>query len=251
MRQQPSSRSSPHASSQFPFGPKTLILGAGALIAYGLSRRSKSGTALAAAGGVLAFSAAKSRLSAAQSATKARFLVNASPEKAYELWRNFGNLPRFMGHLKSVRVLDDRHSEWVARGPMNREVQWNAEITEDTPNERIAWRSLSDSDVNNSGFVEFRADPLGRGTYVTAEIRYGSPGGGLGTAIATMLGKSPEFMVREDLRRFKALLEAGEAPTTVGQTHGPRGVHGHVEQVLFRETSNQPQPQAEFNRKSA
>jgi hypothetical protein len=40
------------------------------------------------------------------------------------------------------------------------------------------------------------------------------------------------------------LLEAGEAPTTAGQTHGPRGIHGHTEQILFRETSNHPQPQA-------
>jgi hypothetical protein len=51
-------------------------------------------------------------------------------------------------------------------------------------------------------------------------------------------------VIKEDLRRFKALLEAGEAPTTVGQTHGPRGLHGHVEQALFRETSNHPSPQS-------
>jgi uncharacterized membrane protein len=170
--------------------------------------------------------------------------VNASPKKAYELWRNFENLPRFMSHLKSVRALDESRSEWVASGPMDREIRWNAEITEDTPNQRIGWRTLPGSDVDNSGFVEFRADPLNRGTFVTAEIKYKVPGGALGTGIATLMGKHPEFIVREDLRRFKALLETGETPTTAGQTHGPRGVHGHMEQVLFRETSNQPQPQA-------
>jgi len=79
---------------------------------------------------------------------------------------------------------------------------------------------------------------------VTAEVNYTVPGGAVGSLFATLAGKDPEFMIREDLRRFKALLEAGETPTTVGQTHGPRGVHGHIEQVLFRETSNHPQPQA-------
>src|SRR5437868_3085799 len=43
-------------------------------------------------------------------------------------------------------------------------------------------------------------------------------------AIARILGKDPEFMMREDLRRFKALIEAGEVPTIDGQTHGPRSV---------------------------
>lgn len=241
---QPSTRSSQQASSSLPFGPKTMALGAGALIVYGLSRRSKAGTAIATAGGVLAFTAAKSQLAHSQNSTRATFLINASADKAYEWWRNFGNLPRFMVHLKSVRVLDDKRSEWVASGPMNRDIRWTSEITEDLPNQRIAWRALPGSDVKNSGFVEFRPDPQHRGTFVTAEMQYGVPAGAIGMGIATLLGKHPEFMVREDLRRFKALLEAGEAPTTVGQTHGPRGVYGHIEQVMFRETSNHPQPQA-------
>jgi uncharacterized membrane protein len=233
---------SPQTSSQLPFGPKTLLLGAGALVLYGLSRRSKSGVALATAGGVLAF-AAKSQPSSSQS-TKAVFLVNAPAAKAYELWRNFEQLPRFMAHLKSVRVLDDRQSEWVARGPMDREVRWKAEIVEDQQNQRIAWQSLPESDVQTSGSVEFRPDPQNRGTFVTAEVQYTVPGGSLGSALATVFGKHPEFVVREDVRRFKALLETGETPTIAGQTHGPRGLHGRTEQVLFRETSNHPPSQA-------
>jgi uncharacterized membrane protein len=250
------SRSSPQTSShssQLPLGPKTLALGAGALIAYGLSRRSKSGTALATAGGVLAFTAAKSQFSKHQSATKTTFLVNAPADRAYELWRNLENLPRFMGHLKSVRVLDDKRSEWVARGPMDREIRWTAEITEDRRNQRISWEALPGSDLENSGFVEFRPDPQNRGTFVTAQIEYSIPGGVLGNGLATLFGKHPEFVVREDLRRFKALLETGETPTIAGQTHGPRGVHGNVEQLLFRETNKRSQPQAisAFGRRSA
>jgi uncharacterized membrane protein len=240
MKRRSSGRSSQSSSSQLNKG---LLVGAGALIIYGLSRWSKSGTALATVGGVLAFKAAKSRLPGQDSA-KATFLVNASPQEAYDVWRNFENLPRFMSHLKSVRVLDERRSEWVALGPMDREVSWTAEIMEDRKNERIAWRTLPDSAVQNAGFVDFRVDPQNRGTFVTAEVEYSAPGGSVATGIATVFGKHPQFMLREDLRRFKALVETGETPTTAGQTHGPRGLHGHTEQFLFRETSNHPRPQA-------
>ncbi|WP_162601776.1 SRPBCC family protein [Occallatibacter savannae] len=238
---QRSSASFDHFSSQLPFGPKTLVLGAAALVAYGLTRRSKTGTALAAAGGLLAYKAARGQ--STESSTHAVFLLNASPEQAYKLWRNFKGLPRFMAHLKSVRELDSRRSEWIALGPGQREIRWHAEITDDTPNQRIAWRSLPNSDVYTSGSVEFRSDPQGRGTFVSANVRYGIPGGSVTSGLAALFGKNPEFVVREDLRRFKQLLETGEVPTTRGQTHGPRGIHGHTEQVLFREKTNLPDPQ--------
>jgi uncharacterized membrane protein len=241
--QQKSSSFRSHTNSQLPFGPKTLVIGASVLIAYGLTRRSKPGKALATAGGAVALAAVAAQPSAGRSTAKAVFLVNASPEKAYALWRDFQNLPRFMAHLKSVRVLDDRHSEWVALGPLETEIRWRAEVTEDRRDQRIAWRSVPGSDIETSGFVDFRPDPQGRGTFVTARVQYSSPAKALANAVAALSGKHPEFMVREDLRRFKALLEAGEAPTTAGQTHGPRGLHGRAERILFRETTNHPEPQ--------
>jgi len=235
------------SSCGLPFGPKTLVFGATALIAYGLTRRSKAGTAVAAAGGIMAWQAMRSN-SAEPSETHATFLVNTTPDRAYFMWRDFQNLPRFMAQLKEVRVLDSRRSEWTALGPMDKEVRWTAEITDDSPNERIAWRSLPDSDVETSGYVSFRPDPQGRGTFITAEMLYRLPGGAVTTALATAAGKHPEFLIRENLRRFKSLLETGEVPTTAGQTHGERGMHGHTSQVLLRETSNHPAPQAEFAR---
>lgn len=238
------SNNSPQSSSNSKMASKGLLAGAGALIVYGLSRRSKGGSAIAATGGVLGFLALKPPTQSPQYTAKANFLVNASAGDAYRLLRDFENLPRFMSHLKSVRVLGNQRSEWVAKGPMDSNVRWEAEITEDRGNEAISWRSLPDSEINNSGTVTFEPGPQDRGTMVTAEISYSIPLGPVALGFITALGQNPEFMVREDLRRFKALVEAGEAPTTVGQSHGPRGVHGHVEQVLFRETSNRVQPQA-------
>jgi uncharacterized membrane protein len=149
-----------------------------------------------------------------------------------------------MAHLDAVRILDERRSEWTAKGPLDSRVRWTAEITEDQPDRRIAWRSLPGSQLETSGWVEFREDPQGRGSFVRAQVEYANPLGAVGRGLISAMGKNPTFVVKEDLRRFKALLETGEAPTTACQTHGPRGLHGHTEQVLFRETSNHPLPQA-------
>src|SRR5688500_3633109 len=99
-------------------------------------------------------SAAERRRSRAIQVTKA-ITINATPEEAYRLWRNFENLPQFMAHLESVRVMDERRSYWKAKAPLGATVEWTAEITEDRPNELIAWRSLESADVRNSGRVRF------------------------------------------------------------------------------------------------
>jgi uncharacterized membrane protein len=154
--------------------------------------------------------------------------VNCAPAEAYAFWRNLRNLPRFMAHLEAVEVQDERRSHWVARAPGGTTVEWDAEIVEDQPNERIAWRSLESSDVPNSGTVRFEQAPGGRGTLVRVELRYEPPGGELGRSVAKLFGEEPEQQVDADLRRFKQVLEAGEVPTTEGQPEGRRGMAGRI-----------------------
>lgn len=142
-----------------------------------------------------------------------------SPEELYQYWRDLENLPQIMGHLEAVQIIDDRRSHWVARMAGTR-VEWDAEITEDRPNELIAWRSIGGSNVVTSGSVRFVPAPGGRGTEVHVELDYRPPGGMLGATILKLLGQAPDQAVQEDLRRFKQLMEAGEVPTTEGQPSG-------------------------------
>jgi len=74
-------------------------------------------------------------------------LINRPVHEVYQFWRNFDNLPRFMQHVKSVRVIDDKKSHWVVDGPAGKDVEWDAEIIEEVPGERIAWRSIGNADV--------------------------------------------------------------------------------------------------------
>jgi len=219
-----------------------LLIAGGALGLYALTRQQKGKAAMSAAGFYAARQMGKLKGIRTQEAITT-FAINCTPETAYRYWRDFANLPRFMRHIESVRVLDGNKSEWTALGPLEMKVRWTAEMTEDQQNERIAWRSLPGSQVETSGSVEFRPGSNGRGTLVTARVGFVPPAGRVGRALAALVGKDPQFTVREDLRRFKALIEAGEVPTTVGQPHGPRGVHGHAHQVLLREKQNSAPPQ--------
>ncbi len=136
--------------------------------------------------------------------------VNRSPEEVYRFWRNFENLPRFMEHLESVNSIDNLRSRWKAKAPAGTTVEWVAEIIDDQANRIIAWRSLPDADVPNSGMVRFALAPGNRGTEITVELHYEPPGGAIGAAIAKLFGQEPSQQVKSDLHRLKQVLETGE-----------------------------------------
>jgi uncharacterized membrane protein len=146
--------------------------------------------------------------------------INRSPWDLYQFWRNFDNLPRFMKHVKSVNVIDEKRSHWVVDGPAGKSVEWDAEIINDEPNALIAWRSLANATVDNAGSVRFVPGPEGRGTEVRVVIDYIPPAGVVGKWVSMLFGKNPESEIREDLRRFKRVMETGEVPTTEGQPRG-------------------------------
>lgn len=136
--------------------------------------------------------------------------INRSPEEVYSYWKDFRNLPNFMYHLESVEVTGEGRSHWVASAPAGTTVEWDAEILEDRPNERIVWRSLPGADVDNAGIVEFERATGGRGTVVRVEMEYSPPGGVIGAGIAWMFGEEPKQQMSDDLRRFKQVIETGE-----------------------------------------
>ena len=202
-----------------------------ALAALGIGKRSLGGAALAAAGGALVargltghcpVNAAVGRDSSdgqpeALDLTTA-LTVAAPRDEVYAFWRRLENLPRFMEHLREVRTEGDGRSHWTADVPgLDATLEWDAETVADVEGERLAWRSVPDSDVENAGEVRFRDAPADRGTEVHVTIRYRPPAGAAGRALAKALGPVFRQMVKEDVRRFKHVIEAGEIPTTEGQ----------------------------------
>jgi uncharacterized membrane protein len=136
--------------------------------------------------------------------------VRKPPAEVFAFWRDFGNLPRFMRHLESVTVVDERRSHWVALAPAGRRVEWGAEIVEERQDEYISWRSLPGADVHNAGTVRFKPAPGGRGTEVRVTLEYDPPFGKLGTKAAMLWREEPGQQVQDDLRHFKQVMETGE-----------------------------------------
>jgi len=150
-------------------------------------------------------------------------ITHPAPE-LYRVLRDLESLPRVLSHLKSVRLLDERSSHWIAKTLNGSQLEWDAEITEDLPDRRFAWRSLPGAVVPNEGVLELVPLPAGRGTAVRVELRFRPPGGRLVAGVGRIFAGAPEHQIREDLRRWKRLLETGEVPTTAGQPHGRRSV---------------------------
>lgn len=213
-----------------------------ALAAYGLKKRSIPGLVLSAVGGAMVWRGATGHCLVYESfgvssrdeddarnvsvpygrgvRVEKYVTINATPVEVYTFFRDFSNLPRFMRNLERVDVHDAKRSHWVAKGPAGKNVEWEAEIINEVPNELIGWRSIDGSEVDNAGSVHFSPATGGRGTEVKVVLRYDPPAGRFGATVSKLLGEDPARNVQEDLRRLKMLLETGEVATTAGQPSG-------------------------------
>ncbi len=233
----------PHDNGHRPPWQKTgstlgSIVAGGALAVYGVTRRSAGGAALATAGGILAFRGIRRASASSAVHVERSFTINRPVAEVFSFFRNFENLPRFMQHLKEVRVTGNRSSRWVAHAPLGFELEWEAEIVEEEQDRYLAWQSLPGTLIPNRGAVEFQpASQYHGGTEITVAMDYAPPAGRGGALFARLFGREPGLQIREDLRRLKQLLEAGEIATTEGQSHGRRSAF-----IRMVKAANEPSP---------
>ncbi len=140
--------------------------------------------------------------------------VDRSVRSVYNQWTQFEDFPQFMEGVKSVRQIDDKRLHWEAE-IAGKTKTWDAEIFEQDPDKRIAWRSMAGA--MNSGMVNF--EPIDPGhTHVTMKLHY-EPEGAT-EKMGAMLGVV-SARVRGDLKRFKEFIENRESP--------PEGWRGEIE----------------------
>lgn len=123
-----------------------------------------------------------------------------------------------MKHLTWVKQRDWKRSHWKANIPGGiGSLEWDSDIIYEDENRRLVWGSVPNSDVDNSGEVRFDDAPGNRGTEVWISINYRPPTGDIGRIAAKIFNPAFEQLIKEDLRRFKQIMEAGELPTIEGQ----------------------------------
>jgi uncharacterized membrane protein len=141
--------------------------------------------------------------------------VDVPVSTAYAQWTQFETFPEFMEGVKSVVQQDDKTLTWTADVAGQRKV-WTAEITDQTPDTRIAWKSTSGAD--NAGAVMFESTPEGN-TRITLKLDADPEG------VVETVGANLGFLerrVKGDLERFKEFIEARQRPTGewTGEIHG-------------------------------
>ncbi|GAC1365058.1 MAG: hypothetical protein NVS4B8_24590 [Herpetosiphon sp.] len=147
-------------------------------------------------------------------------IVDAPVADVYQRWTQFDRFPEFMNNIKSVSKKEgDKVSHWVVKGPLGIGVEFDAEMTTNEPNKRIAWNSRDNGQVKTSGQVTFTE--LGTGqTQVHVILNYDPPAGVAGDVIAKLFS-NPQQELEEDLGRFKTQINRSSSnPQSTGQSSG-------------------------------
>jgi len=198
-------------------------IGGGAVLVFGVSRMIP-GLLLGAVGGFLAYrgitghcpayerlgiDAGGARRNVGKLGVKVdeSVVVNAPPQRVYDIWRKLENLPRVLSNVERVEVLDRTHSRWTVKGPAGAPIVWDAELINDKPGVIIAWRTNDNRLVNHAGSVTF--EPAGQGTRVNVSLQYDPPGGRFGHAVASLVSADAGSQTARDLQEFKRAVEEG------------------------------------------
>lgn len=140
----------------------------------------------------------------------------------YRFWRDVENLQQVIKHPVAITRTAKDESHWAVSAPAGKRVEWDALIINDDPDRLIAWRSREGAQVENAGSVRFEAAPGDEGTEVTVALEYNPPGGRIGAAVAKLTRDAASSQVYDALRRFKALMEAGDVRGKARPVHQGR-----------------------------
>jgi uncharacterized membrane protein len=132
--------------------------------------------------------------------------VNVPVTKAYNQWTQFEEFPQFMEGVDEVKQIDNKRLHWVAE-IAGKKKEWDAEITEQIPDERIAWHSITG--VPNAGWVNFRPKDHDH-TIITLQMNYQpeGPAERVGDALGLLSRR-----VEDDLKRFRDFIQSSNTKT--------------------------------------
>ena len=138
--------------------------------------------------------------------------IDCPVEKVFNYYRNFKNLPAFLGDVMAIEPVDSTTSRWTIQGPLRIRVQWTTRVTEERPDELIRYETVASPRLRTYWEIYFSQGPKAGETQVREVMK--PPLGRLGRAGLALIGKYPAREVAANLRRLKQVLETGKVTDT-------------------------------------
>ena len=152
-----------------------------------------------------------------------RVTIKRPVEKVFEFYRNFKNLPSFLGDVMAIDETGPATSRWTIQGPLGIEVHWTVRVTEERPNELIRYETVSSPALRTFWEIHFAPGSAAGETEVHEVMK--APLGRIGRAALALIGKFPAEEVSSNLNRLKEVLETGKVTDTSYAVEGKFGPH--------------------------
>ncbi len=143
---------------------------------------------------------------------EARVTIQRPVEKVFRFYRDFRNLPSFLGDVMAIEQSGPATSRWTIQGPLGIRVKWTIKVTEERTNELIRYETVSPPGLRTYWEVHFAPGSQANETEVREVMK--APLGRLGRAALALIGKFPAKEVSSNLHRLQQLLETGRVTDT-------------------------------------
>jgi uncharacterized membrane protein len=160
---------------------------------------------------------------ASDDAIEASVVIRRPRDEVFAFYRDFRNLPRFLGDVMAVEPVDPTVSRWTVQGPFGVRVAWTVRVTEERASRLIRYETVNPPLLTTYWDLYFDPGPRAGETEVREVMRM--PLGGLGRAALALIGKFPAREVASNLTRLKELMETGRVSDTSYSVAGKFGRH--------------------------
>jgi len=146
------------------------------------------------------------------STIEAGVIIHCAVDKVFRLYRDFQNLPRFLGDVIAVEQINPADSRWTVQGPLGIRADWTIRVTEERPDELIRYETVAWLGLRTCWEIHFAPGSEAGETQVREVMK--APLGRLGRAALALIGKFPAEEVSANLHRLKELMETGKVTDT-------------------------------------
>ncbi|GAA1196611.1 SRPBCC family protein [Pseudonocardia alaniniphila] len=164
-------------------------------------------------------------MAAKKNLIEASVVIRKPREEVFGFYRDFGNLPRFLGDVMAVEQVGPTDSRWTIQGPLGVRLAWTVRVTEERANELIRYETVGLPQLTT--YWEIHFDPGSRAGETEVREVMKAPLGRSGRALLAVIRKFPDKEVAANLNRLKQLMETGTVTDTSYAVAGKFGRRAH------------------------